>query len=352
MLITFKYQLSFLATYCYNTFAKSFILYRFLITVLFFFLTIKTVVSQTNADTSSVTSKDSVQRNNNTSGSDSVATIIPPKNAVSMRPHPEFSFSIDTIISLSSREFSQQILEHHPYFGFGSKTIDFRGDSSQKKVRGKEIIFYLLILLLLFFAVLKNAFPKYFNDLFRVFFRTTLKQKQISEQLVQTPLPSFLLNGFFVISGGLYLAFIIDHYKLNPLENFWILSAYCCGGLSIIYLLKFLSIKTAGWLFSMSEAAESYIFIVFVINKMIGILLLPFLILIAFSIGYLSQAGLVLSYCLIGGMLLYRAILTFATIRNQVKVNPFHFFLYLIAFEIAPLLLIGKVVLEFLSITT
>ncbi|HMU46669.1 MAG TPA: DUF4271 domain-containing protein [Chitinophagaceae bacterium] len=327
-------------------------MYRFLITALFFSLTIKTAVSQTNADTSSITSKDSVQKNSNTSGIDSIVTTIPPKNTVSMRPHPEYTFDIDTTISLSSPEFSQRILEHHPYFGFGSKAIDFRGGSTPKIFKGKEIIFYLLILLLLFFALLKNAFPKYFNDLFRVFFRTTLKQKQISEQLEQTPLPSLLLNGFFVISGGLYMAFIIDHYKLNPLGNFWILSAYCCAGLSIIYLLKFLSIKTAGWLFSMSEAADSYIFIVFVINKMIGILILPFLILLAFTMGYLNQAGLVLSYCLIGGMLLYRAILTFATIRNQVKVNPFHFFLYLIAFEIAPLLLIGKVVLEFLSITT
>lgn len=340
MLITFKYQLSFLATYCYNTFAKSFILYRFLITVIFFLLTVKTVVSQTTADTSSITSKDSV------------VTAILPANIVSLRPHPEYTFNIDTTISLSSPEFSQHILGHHPYFGFGNEATAFKGDSARRISRGKEIIFYLLILLLLFFAILKNAFPKYFNDLFRVFFRTTLKQKQISEQLVQTPLPSLLLNGFFVITGGLYLAFIIDHYKLNPLENFWILSVYCCAGLSIIYLLKFLGIKTAGWLFSMSEAADSYIFIVFVINKMIGILLLPLLVLLAFSIGYLNQAGLVLSYCLISGMLLYRAILTFVAIRNQVRVNPFHFFLYLIAFEIAPLLLIGKVVLEFLSITT
>ena len=55
------------------------------------------------------------------------------------------------------------------------------------------------------FALLKMGFAKYFNDLFRVFFRTTLKQRQIKEQLMQTPLPSLIFNGFFVASAGLYV---------------------------------------------------------------------------------------------------------------------------------------------------
>jgi hypothetical protein len=45
---------------------------------------------------------------------------------------------------------------------------------SIKKTTGQEILFYALIAMLLFYAVLKLAFPKYFTDLFRVYFRTTL----------------------------------------------------------------------------------------------------------------------------------------------------------------------------------
>jgi hypothetical protein len=58
-----------------------------------------------------------------------------------------------------------------------------------------------------------------------------------------------------------------------------------------------------------------------------------------------------LSWCLLIGLLAYRIILTFAAVRNQVKVNPFHFFLYLCAFEIAPLLLVYKGLLLFFRIT-
>ncbi len=253
-------------------------------------------------------------------------------------------------ILFSSPEFNWIVLEHHPYFAFGTKP-GFLPPSDLKKSGGKDLLFYLLVFLLLVFAVLRRAFSKYFNDLFRLFFRTTLKQRQIREQLMQTPLPSLLLNGFFVISGALYITFLLQHFKLDPIHNFWLLFLYCGIGLSAAYFVKFIGLKVSGWLFNVKEAADSYIFIVFVVNKMIGILLLPFLILIAFAVGDVYSIGLTISWCLVAGLFVYRIILTYSAVRNQVKVNPFHFFLYLCAFEIAPLLLVYKGLLLFFGIT-
>jgi Domain of unknown function (DUF4271) len=221
-----------------------------------------------------------------------------------------------------------------------------------RNVSGKDLLFYAMLLLFIIFAALRRAFPKYFNDLFRLFFKTTIKQRQIREQLMQTPLPSLLLNGFFIISGGLYIAFLLQHYSINPVGNFWLMFLYCAMGLSVAYFVKFAGLKICGWLFNMDEVADSYIFIVFIVNKMMGILLLPFLLLLAFSLGGVYSAGLTLSWCLIGGLLVYRFILTYAAVRNQVRVNLFHFFLYLCAFEIAPLLLVYKALLIFFNQTT
>jgi len=168
---------------------------------------------------------------------------------------------------------------------------------------------------------------------------------------MQTPLPSMLLNGFFVVIAGLYIVFLLQHYKLEISGGFWVQLAYCSLGLSVIYLIKFLGLKFTGWLFNMMEAANNYIFIVFVVNKMLALLLLPFIILLAFTTGSVYDMAFALSLCLVGAFLVYRIILTFAGIRNQIKVNPFHFFLYLCAFEIAPLLLLYKGLLLFFRIT-
>ncbi|MDZ4796189.1 MAG: DUF4271 domain-containing protein [Bacteroidota bacterium] len=271
-------------------------------------------------------------------------------DSVSKRPVNNSGWTMPAGISFSSSRFSREVLAHHPYFNFSAKPLTLP-ESALRKVTGKEFFFYLLVFLLIVFAILRRAFPKYFGDLFRLFFRTTLKQRQIRDQLMQTPLPSLLMNGFFVVSGGLYCTFLLQHFDLNPVNNFWLLFLYCCLVLSAAYFIKFIGLKISGWLFNMNEAADAYIFIVFIVNKMIGILLLPFLILLAFSVGDVYAVSLTLSLCLVAGLLLYRFILTYAAIRNQVKVNPFHFFLYLCAFEIAPLLLVYKGLLLYFGIT-
>ena len=192
----------------------------------------------------------------------------------STMPRKDTGWIMNPDIPFFQQNLSWQMLQRHPYFGFSRSPIYFRADL--KKTNGKEFLFYLLVFLLIIFGLIKRAFPKYFNDLFRLFFRTTLKVRQISEQLMETPLPSLLLNGFFVVSGGLYITFLLQHFKLSPAENFWLMFLYCIVGLSCIYFTKFIGLKISGWLFNTNEAANSYIFIVFIINKMIGILLLPF----------------------------------------------------------------------------
>ena len=293
---------------------------------------------------------DSLQATDSVSGNQIVVLPIP-KNDSTVQ-----NILTDSIIkkrvdnSFLSSKFVWQTLKGHPYFGFNS-AINSTGTGHLRQTHGKDLIFYILISLLIFYALLRLIFPKYFNDLFRLFFRTTLKQRQIKEQLMQTPLPSLLLNGFFVVTASLYIAFVWQYFSNDFSINFWIIFFYSVLGLSTAYFIKFLGLKLSAWLFSMEEAASAYIFIVFVINKMIGIILLPFLILIAFSTGNVYLGSMTASWCIIGALFLYRFILTYAAIRNDIKVNPFHFLIYILGFEVAPLLLVYKGLLLFFEQT-
>lgn len=214
-----------------------------------------------------------------------------------------------------------------------------------KEFYGKEALFYYLIFLLLLFGLLRLAFAKYFNDLFRVFFRTTLKQKQMREQLLQSPLPSVLMNCFFVLSAGLYVNFLLLNFDLSLSANFWLQYLYCILAIGLIYLTKFIGLKIVGWLFNVYEATESYIFIVFIINKMLGILLLPFILLFAFSGGLIIETSIFISWVFIFLLFGYRVILSTGIARNEIKLRTFHFVLYVLGFEIVPVLLIYKLLL-------
>jgi hypothetical protein len=268
------------------------------------------------------------------------SSAIPSSDSVSKKP-------TDTLWNASGNlPLKEQVLQRHPYFRFNVKPVVMQSD--QRQFHGKEMLFYVVIFLLIIFGLLKLGFAKYFSDLLRVFFRTTLKQRQIKEQLIQTPLPSLMFNIFFVASAGLYMNFLFHHFKFTPVNNFWLMYLYCCIGLSVVYLVKYVGLKICGWLFNMRQAADSYIFIVFIINKVIGFSVLPFIILLAFTDGTVYTVSLILSLFSVGGLFLYRFILGYGAIHNEVKFNLFHFFLYICAFEVAPLLLIYKLLLFFL----
>ena len=218
-------------------------------------------------------------------------------------------------------------------------------EGDKKVFQGKEYLFYYLIFLLILFGLLRRAFAKYFHDLFRVFFKTTLKQRQTQEQLLQSSLASVFMNSFFVLSAGLYVNFLLQYFHLVISDNFWLQYVYCIGALAAIYLVKFIGLKITGWLFNVSNTTDSYIFIVFIINKMLGIFLLPFLLVLAFANDPLYSYSMFISWIGLGLLLVYRFILSYSAVRKDVKLNSFHFILYILGFEVIPLLLIYKLLL-------
>ncbi|MBS1631452.1 MAG: DUF4271 domain-containing protein, partial [Bacteroidetes bacterium] len=314
---------------------------RFFISILFFLFLSESLLAQSVPDSASPVYDTMTNARDSVSFSQSSTSSF--ADSVSKRPEGTKNWSSPIGDDFFKRDFNQEIVERHPYFGITAPSQIVISD--QKKFIGKEFLFYTLIILLVSFALLKIAFQKYVDDLFRFFFHTTLKQRQIREQLMQSPLPSILFNVFFVVVASLYVALLLTYFKYSENEDFWTMFLYSCIGISGIYLVKFLGLKISGWIFNSEEIANIYIFIVFIVNKIISLFLLPFIVLLSFTKGSVNEISWVLSWCGIGALYVYRLILSYSAVRNQVKLNPFLFFIYLCAFEIAPLLVLYKVLL-------
>lgn len=254
-------------------------------------------------------------------------------------------------IQIRSRlESFQSVLRSHPVLPFDEEPVPsniFARSDAQN-----ESLFYFLVGILFYFACIKLFFSKYLDNLTTLFFRATMRQQQVREQLLQTPLPSLLLNILFVISSGLYLALLARYYEFDRFGSFWATVLYATGFVSAIYAGKFMVLHMASWIFNIRSATGTYIFIVFLVNKMIGIFLLPFVVFMAFPNKVLLPVLVSLSYVMLLALFGYRFLNSFRPIRNEIKVNRFHFFIYLCAFEIAPLLLIYKVLLAFVERST
>lgn len=253
----------------------------------------------------------------------------------------------DSIKPFLKHPFSDSVrFLHHKFFSF---TDPVRYTVTEREWHGKEQIFYSVIALLIFFALIKNNFRKYFGDLFRTYFRTSIRQLQLREQLMQSPLPSMLFNIFFVLSTSMFLTLAFQHFNPNEQYNFWLLMFYSAAGLSIIYAAKFISLKIIGWILQSPEAANTYIFIVFSTNKIIGVTVLPLLVTLAFTTGVVYETAIIASIVIILGLFLYRYFLSYISIHSSVRINFFHFLLYFVSFEVLPLILINKVLFILLS---
>jgi Domain of unknown function (DUF4271) len=291
--------------------------------------------------------QDSVAATTNASGTANSTGNKAPALTPPPPPTPTFPPPVVPTPGPPAISFWEKVLSINPYFNFtGQPVIEI---FSLHRANSKDSLFYLLVAILFYFALIRIFFEKYFNNLMTLFFRVSLRQQQIREQVLQTPLPSLLLNILFVISAGLYACYLLHYSQLGAGVPFWILYLNCMLLLGTIYLVKFLVLKFIGWVFSISRATDIYIFIVFLVNKMLGIFLLPFLIVITFSGPQLREVFITISLAMIFVLWTYRILASFRPVHNEIKLTPFYFFLYLCAFEIAPLLLIYKVLLTYLE---
>ena len=218
-----------------------------------------------------------------------------------------------------------------------------------RKQTVQDSIFYTIFTVIALLAFFRFFYVRYFNNLFRVFFNTSLRQGQLTDQLLQAKLPSLVFNIISVISGGLLIYFLLNYFERVPETEPLTLISICSLFVAAIYLLKFLSLKFTGWITDYKEITNTYIFIIFLINKILGILLLPFIVVMAFSVPVLIKVSALIAVLLTALMFLLRFFRSYSLLQHQLKISKPHFFMYIIGIEIVPVLLIYKGLMILLS---
>jgi len=236
-----------------------------------------------------------------------------------------------------------RLTDDHPFFNVKAGVIALPVEEYHSV--NKDELFYIMCGLLLFLGVLRMGFPKYFNDMFSVFWRTAMRQKHIRDQLQQAGMTTLLFNIFFVVSMAIFAYLMVEYIK-GGIAKPWLLFSICFISVAFIYTFKYFILRLTGWMFGQEEALDTYTFVVFLVNKVLSIVIIPFSLLLAFSDRAFQQIAFTLSLVLIIFLLIYRFIVGYAGVRNELKINALHLFLYFCGFEIIPVLLIYRVLVD------
>jgi hypothetical protein len=213
---------------------------------------------------------------------------------------------------------------------------------------GKEFLFYSVCIIVLILGLFKTIYSGYFNNLFRVYFNTSLRQIQLADQLLQAKLPSLILNIFFAFSVGMYIWLLFGLYHPPRLISSKLLLPFCILSVALLYFIKFCLLKFMGWVADISQATDKYIFAIFMVNKITGIVLIPIIILLAFLKREWLPIIANLSFMVLGLIFLSRYVKSYAAIDKKMPLNAFHFIIYLAGGEIIPLVIIYKIAIDYL----
>ncbi len=152
-----------------------------------------------------------------------------------------------------------------------------------------------------------------------------------------------LLIDFALVFGMLlYQVDVLWSWKMLGWEEGWHTYLGYAGLVAAGYLLKFFFLLLFRFLVGTDAGTHEYIFTMFLINKALGMILLPLVVLAAYiqgqAVDLLLWAGIAIFFLLF----LYR-LWRGGSIGVSYNVAPFYLFLYLCTLEILPLVVIAKV---------
>ena len=210
----------------------------------------------------------------------------------------------------------------------------------------KDLLFYSILILVFLFGFVNNVFPQYFSKLFKQFSQSSLRMIQYREQLLQNSFGSLIINICFILSFSLMSTLLIFNRHLLAL-SFWEGFFYISLFFTFLYIGKYICLQIAGYVFNSKELVNTYIFVVFMINKVLGVLLVPFILILAFSKPMFHPYAIGGAALITVLLILYRYLFSLTSVRNKLHISSFHFFLYLCAFEILPLTILYKFIVQY-----
>ncbi len=210
----------------------------------------------------------------------------------------------------------------------------------------QDWFFPVMLFVLAIYTWLRLFYNKYFNQLIEAFLNSNLTNQIVRDENILVQRASILLALTFNIIAALflYLLSLEIGWGLGGIGTGFNRFAFFITIVSAGYTFKFLILKIIGWLFDLDREMATYIFNIFLINNVLGLILVPIVALMAYNPAIQTHFLANLSLWLIALAFCYRI---FRGLRSGLSVSgfsPLYLFLYLCTLEIAPLLVLIRIV--------
>jgi len=201
-----------------------------------------------------------------------------------------------------------------------------------------------LIALVALFTWFRFFYFRIFRQLYTAYYNITTANQIVRDESVLLQRASLILSIISYMLMGLYLYQISVYFQwdMGILQGGLIRFVFLSLAVAIAYSVKMIFLRFLSGVFDLEKPIALYIFNIFLMIMMIGLLLLPVNILLAYGPLEFKAWTIFISIAVISLLFLYRIFRAVVIWLGISGFSLFYLFLYLCTFEIAPLLIIWK----------
>jgi hypothetical protein len=215
------------------------------------------------------------------------------------------------------------------------------GNDSKEEASG--FLFWIMLLMMIFLALEITLFKSLIGKVYRAFTNDNILKLLHREQREFIAFPYLLLYVFFFVNFGIFSFLTFNYFGVIPKSLDILL--YCIAGISVLFLLKHILLKIVEIIFPVQKEIKQYSFSLVIFSSILGFALVPFNVIVAFASPEIAKTALygglftifgITVFCILRGLFLASKYLSF---------HKFHFFMYLCTVEIAPVIVVVKLLL-------
>ncbi|HEY1025953.1 MAG TPA: DUF4271 domain-containing protein [Sphingobacteriaceae bacterium] len=221
------------------------------------------------------------------------------------------------------------------------KKVDRHNEGKPMPER-EQWVFFFIVFLVIFFAVLRNAFAKELNSITESFYSNRMLSKISLDGSIFSSWPFLFFYLLFGLTIGMFLYLVGKYlqleYNFDGFEWFIILSLLIIG----LFALKILVLRLVAILFDIGRMVEQYISLLHLAYFNAAIIFLP--IVVAFSLSPYNYGEIFcyLALLLVSLIFLFQFLRAASIILSDYQFSKVYLIIYLCALEICPLIILVK----------
>ncbi|HFC00487.1 MAG TPA: DUF4271 domain-containing protein [Phaeodactylibacter sp.] len=213
-----------------------------------------------------------------------------------------------------------------------------------KVVEDKNFRFWLTLCMLVFIALASSVYRSQLTKAYRAFANENVMRMLHREKGTVAYFPYYVLYALFIFNAGIYIYLLLRHYnQVAYIENLPLLG-YLLGGITVLLLSKHMVVSFLGMVFPIQKETSLYNMTITIFGVVLSLVLFVFNILIAYAPTALTSIFIYFSFFILGSIYLFCSIRGLSIGSRFLNRNKFHFFIYLCSLEIAPVLILWKII--------